>query len=202
MKRPLQGESKLYNYAEIQKKKKEQLAKRLEEEEKSKMKTDFHARPAPKFKPIPIQIKPKATTSSQLGAGAGKKMLKTNSEPQLNVTNRVKSRENLSRVPSILNPDRLRKTNEHLQKLLEKYEPIPVKFKAQNCKVIYKQPFVPKMAETKPVDAKPFHLQLNNRVNQRREFDRKLHETIEVRKRQVWRFFLIFYKFPFNFKTF
>jgi hypothetical protein len=162
------------------------LAKKFEEEEKKKMKTEFHARPAPKFKPMAIPVKPKASVSSISSgvSGEGKKMIKTNSEPQLSVTKKNKSRENLSRVPSILNPERLRKTNEHLKKLLEKYEPIPVKFKAQKASVIYKPPFVPK-CETKTIETKPFHLQSNNRVEQRREFDRKLHEVIETRKRQV-----------------
>lgn len=187
MKRPLiQAESKLFNFADIQKRRMD-LARKYEEEEKKKIKPDFHAKPAPKFKPVPIQVKPKyKTTPSSSNSsvfGGGKIMTKQNSEPNLKNNSTIKS--SLTKVPSVLNPDRLKKTNDHLKKLLEKYEPIPVKFKAQNCKVLYKQPFVPKHNDTKISDAKPFKLHLSSRLEKRKEYDQKMHTSIEIRNKTV-----------------
>lgn len=165
-----------FDYAEIQKKRKEELVKKLTEQEDKKLKFNFHANPAPKFKKVGM-------SSKQLSVDEKKRplMIKQNSLPHLQMTRKY-SKENI--VPSCGDPERLKFMNEKKKRLLQKYQETQIQFKAKPADVLKKQPFQPVHNAVKTVSSKPFKLQLTERLLMRSEFDKKLGETNVFRKKQ------------------
>lgn len=164
---------KQFEYAEIQKKRKEVLLEKIRVEEKKQLKFDFHAKPAPNFRKGPVvQVKPKAS------------LVKQQSLPQMPVTKQPSYHSKDVIVPSCGDPERLRLVEENLKRLASKYETKPFQFKAKPAKVLEKKPFVPKIVHVNSIEPKPFALKLSDRLLQRSEFDKKLHETISLRKKQ------------------
>lgn len=158
-------------------KKKEMIMKRLKDEEEKQVKYEFHAKPPPKFKkpPMPLPVK-------QVPVNALNMVVKQKSMTNIQLTKKF-SKE--CTIPSCADPERLKRNAENLRKLMEKYEPANNPFRAQPCKIIYKDPFLPKLNQARNViDSKPFQLKLTDRLIQRSEFDRNLHVTIEKRKAQ------------------
>ncbi|CAO1409996.1 unnamed protein product [Diamesa hyperborea] len=170
---------KQYDNAMLQKKKKEMTMKRLKDEEDKQVKYEFRAKPPPKFKkpPMPVTVK-----QAPVNAMSKSVLVKQNSMSHIQLTKKF-SKECI--IPSCADPERLKRNAEHLRKLVEKYEPANVPFRAQPCKILYKNPFMPKYNQARTViDSKPFQLKLTERLIQRSEFDRNLHVTIEKRKVQ------------------
>lgn len=165
-----------FDYAEAQKKRKEQLIQKLKEQEEKQMKFTFHANPAPKFKKVAVaqkQISVDQTMKRQL--------VKQNSLPYIHLA-KTTTKENV--VPSCGDPERLKFLDEKKKMLVAKYQEVQFQFKAKPAAVLKKQPFQPVHNNVKVVDPKPFKLQLTERLLQRSEFDKKLHETIAIRKKQ------------------
>lgn len=161
----------------LQKKKKEITMKRLKDEEEKQVKYEFRAKPPPKFNKPPMAITVKTAPSNSTSM-----LIKQNSMSHIQLTKKF-SKECI--IPSCADPERLKRNAEHLRKLKEKYEPANIPFRAQSCKILYKNPFMPKFNQARAViDSKPFQLKLTNRLIQRSEFDRNLHVTIEKRKVQ------------------
>lgn len=164
-----------FEVAEVQKQRKEQLVKKLKEQEDKQMKFNFHANPAPKYKKVVLAHK----QNSEVGR---KMLVKQSSLPQICISKKV-SKENVV-VPSCGDPERLKYLNEKKKMLLAKYQETHVQFKAKPAAVLKKQPFQPVHNNVKVVDHKPFKLQLTERLLMRSEFDKKLLETISIRKKQ------------------
>lgn len=166
-----------FEYAEAQKKRRELLIQKLKEQEEKEMKFNFHANPAPKFKKVVLQQKQMSLDS--------RKVAKQNSMPHIPIARKA-SNQNLAEnnVPSCGDPDRLKYFIEKKKLLAAKYQETHVQFKAKPAMVLKKQPFQPVHNNVKVADPKPFKLQLTERLLQRSEFDKKLHETIAIRKKQ------------------
>jgi hypothetical protein len=164
-----------FEYAEQAKKRMEQLVQKVNAEKEKELKVTFTANPAPKFKKHPVVIK-------QVSVGH-KKIVKHNSLPQLlTMSKKYTSKENI--VPNCGDPERLKLMEEKKMKTLAKYHEPIVQFKAKPAAVLKKQPFQPVHNQQKIIQAQPFKLQLTDRLLMRSEFDRKLHETIAIRKKQ------------------
>lgn len=168
-----------YAYAEIQKKRKDLLIQKLKEQEDKAMKFTFQANPAPKFKSVPVPIKPKQIPSE-------KKLVKHNSLPQIPISRKASKEHTgpVPAVPSCYDPERLKYMNDKRKMLAEKYQETWVQFKAKPAAVLKKQPFQPVHNHTKAVDPKPFKLQLTERLFQRGEYNKKLSESNAIRKQQ------------------
>lgn len=164
-----------FDYAEVQKKRKEQLVQKLKEQEEKQLKFTFHANPAPKFKKVQV-----ASKQSSVDLTKRKPLTKQHSLPFIHL-NKTTTKENI--VPSCGDPERLKYLDEKKKMLLAKYQEAQFQFKAKPAAVLKKQPFQP-VHNIKVVDPKPFKLQLTERLLQRSEFDKKLHETIAIRKKQ------------------
>lgn len=155
-------------YAEQAKKRKEQLILKITAEKEKELNVKFTANPAPKFKKVSVITK---------------QLVKQNSLPQLNmISKKYTSKENI--VPSCGDPERLKLMEEKKKMNLAKYQEQHVQFKAKPAAVLKKQPFQPVHNVLKPSDSKPFNLHLADRLLMRSEFDRKLYETIAIRKKQ------------------
>lgn len=168
-----------FDYAEIQKKHKEELARKLKEQEDKELKFNFHANPAPRFKKV--MLAQKQTSVDEKKISKGPHMTKQNSLPQITMLRKF-SKENI--VPSCGDPDRLKFMNEKKKRLLQKYQETQVQFKAKPADVLKKQPFQPVHNHVKTVCSKPFKLQLTERLLVRSEFDKKLTESNAIRKKQ------------------
>lgn len=162
-----------FQYAEEMKKRKEELARKVKEQEEKELKFQFTANPAPKFKKMPVQSRQQSVEET--------KMVKQSSLPHIPLIKRA-SKEVL--VPSCGDPDRLKYLNEKKQLALAKYNEQPVQFKAKPAMVLKKPPFQPVHHYKVSEPFKPFKLHLTDRLLQRSEFDKKLHETIAIRKMQ------------------
>lgn len=172
---------KLYEYAEIQKKKKEALAQKLKEEAEKEMKYKFHANPIPKSIRAPtIQPKPlvKQQSLKEAAEEKKKKLMKQTSMPILPIVKRP-----APVVPSCGDPERIKAMSEHKKQLIEKYKHENVQFKAKPASVLLKPVFQPKH-NFKQAEAKPFKLVLTQRLIQRTAFDKQLHETQLIKQRQ------------------
>lgn len=164
-----------FDYAEAQKKRKEQLIQKLKEQEEKQLKFTFHANPAPKFKKVSV-----AQKQSSVDLSKKRTLTKQSSLPFIHLPKTTK--ENI--VPSCGDPERLKFLDEKKKMLVAKYQEAQFQFKAKPAVVLKKQPFQPVHNNVKVVDPKPFKLQLTERLLQRSEFDKKLHETIAIRKKQ------------------
>lgn len=172
---------KLYEYAEIQQKRKEALAKKLKEEAEKEMKFKFHANPVPKFKAPTIQPIPKKPIVKQQSVNEDtkkKKLFKQQSMPNLQVVKRP-----VPAVPSCGDPERIKMIEEHKKQLMEKYKHDNVQFKAKPAYVLQKPVFQPKH-NFKPAEAKPFKLVLTQRLIQRTAYDKNLQQTQDIKKQQ------------------
>lgn len=175
---------KAYEYAEIQKKKREELAQKLKEEQERELKFKFHAKPVPKsikaptIQPKPIVKPPLVKQKSLKENEEKKKLLKQLSMPILPVVKRP-----APPVPSCGDPERLKASEEHKQRLKEKYKLENVAFKAKPASVLKKPVFQPKH-NFKPAEAKPFKLVLSQRLVQRTAYDKQLQETQCIKKQQ------------------
>lgn len=166
-----------YEYAEIQKKRKDLLIQRHKEQEEKAMNFQFLANPAPKFKSVSLK--------QRQFSGEDKKLVKYTTLPQIQTSRRT-LKENAAAlvVPSChVDPERLKYLNEKKKSLAIKCQDTYVQFKAKPAAVLKRQPFQP-VHNTKLIDSKPFKLQLTERLFQRGEFDKKLNETIAIRKQQ------------------
>lgn len=163
-----------FEYAEAQKKRKELLVQKMKEQEDLQLKFHFHANPVPKFKKVPMKSKQPSVDE--------KKLVKENSLPQIQMSRKA-SKDSVM-VPSCGDPDRLKYFIEKKKMLVAKYQEPQKQFKAKPAAVLKKQPFQPVHNTVKVADPKPFKLQLTERLLQRSEFDKKLHETIAIRKKQ------------------
>lgn len=175
---------KAYEYAEIQKKKREELAQKLKEEAEKELKFKFHAKPVPKSVKAPtiqpkVIAKPPLIKQKSLKENEDKKrLLKQLSMPILPVVKRP-----APAVPSCGDPDRIKAIEEHRQRLREKYKLENVQFKAKPASVLRKPVFQPKH-NFKPAEAKPFKLVLSQRLVQRTAYDKQLQETQTIKKQQ------------------
>lgn len=162
-------------YAELAKKRKEQLVQKINAEKEKELHVKFTANPAPKFKKVSVIAKQPPVEH--------KKLLKQNSLPQFQmISKKYTSKENI--VPSCGDPGRLKFLEEKKKMNLAKYHEPIIQFKAKPAAVLKKQPFQPVHNVLKPIDPKPFKLQLSDRLQMRSEFDKKLCETIAIRKKQ------------------
>lgn len=166
-----------FEQAEVQKKRKEQLIQKLKEQEQKELKFQFHAKAAPKVKKVVVAQKQTSVEE--------RKIVKQKSLPHITLSKKM-SRENV--FPSCGDPERLKSIIEKKKMLVAKYQETQVQFKAKPATVLKKQPFQPVHNNVKVVDPKPFKLQLTTRLLQRSEFDKKLHETITIRKLQEEKF--------------
>lgn len=166
-----------FEYAEVQKKRKDLLIQKHKEQEERAMNFQFSAKPAPKFKSVVLK-------QSQLSR-EDRKVVKYSSLPQIPTSSKnFKENAGALVVPSCyVDPERLKFLNEKRKMLAIKYQDTFVQFKAKPAAVLKKQPFQP-VHNTKSIDLKPFKLQLTERLLLRGEFDKKLHETITIRKHQ------------------
>jgi hypothetical protein len=170
---------KAYEYAEIQKKKREELAQKLKEEAEKELKFKFHAKPVPKSIKAPtIQPKPIVKQKSLKENEEKKKLLKQLSMPILPIVKRP-----ALAVPSCGDPERIKAIEEHKLRLKEKYKLDNVAFKAKPAYVLKKPVFQPKH-NFKPAEAKPFKLVLSQRLVQRTAYDKQLQETQCIKKQQ------------------
>lgn len=169
-----------FEYAEIQKKRKEELVKKLKEEEEKELKNKFHANPAPKFKKVTIAQKQFSVDDKKV-AVRPPQMIKQHSLPQIQLSRKF-SKENI--VPSCGDPERLKLMKERKQRSLQKYKETQIQFKAKPADVLKKQPFQPVHNIAKPVSTKPFKLHLSQRLLMRSDFDKKLEENNIFRKKQ------------------
>lgn len=176
---------KAYEYAEIQKKKREELAQKLKQEQEKELKFKFHAKPVPKsikaptIQPKPIAKPPLVKQKSLKENEDQKKLLKQLSMPILPVVKRPA----VTAVPSCGDPDRIKAIEEHKQRLKDKYKLENVQFKAKPATVLKKPVFQPKH-NFKPAEAKPFKLVLTQRLVQRTAYDKQLQETQCIKKQQ------------------
>lgn len=169
--------TKLYEYADIQKRNKEMLAKKIKAEEERELKFKFQAKPVPKFiKTVSIQgtSKPQPPKVDE----TKKNLIKQNSLPVL-----PNSKKPVSLVPSCGDPERIKAMEEHRKQVVEKYKQENIKFQAKPASVLQKAVFQPKH-NYKAVDAKPFKLILTQRMIQRSTFDKHLQESYAIRERQ------------------
>jgi hypothetical protein len=171
-----------HEWAELMKKRKEQLAQKINAEKEKELNVKFTANPAPKFKKVAVAVKQPMVDK--------KKLVKHNSMPLFPLIMKHASKENI--VPSCGDPERIKLMEERKKIALKKYQEPVVQFKAKPAAVLKKQPFQPVHNVPKTVEAKPFKLQLADRGMMRSEFDKKLQETIalrrkmeEIRKRQA-----------------
>lgn len=175
---------KLYEQAEIQKKRKEVLVKKLKAEEEKECKFKFHAKPVPKFVKTAPSLQTIITKQQILKQNSQeeqkKKLTKQKSLP--NIAPQKKC-ANCLLVPNCGNPERIRALQENKRQLIEKYKPENFQFKAKPAVVLQKPVFQPQH-NFKPVDAKPFKLQLTTRMIQRQTFDRQLQETQAIKEKQ------------------
>jgi hypothetical protein len=174
--------SKLYEYADLQKKKKEELVKKLKAEEEREMRFKFHAKPVPKF----VKVAPNLETIAlkqqyQKEIEKKKQLVKQQSMPNLQTVGKKDYSAPL--VPSCADPERLKYRAEMKKKLIEKYKPENVQFKARDAVVLQKPVFQPKH-NFRAVDAKPFKLTLTTRMIQRSTFDKQFLENQAIRERQ------------------
>lgn len=174
---------KLYEYAEIQKKKKEALAQKLKEQAEKELNFKFHAKPVPKSIKVPTiqpKIKPQIVKQQSLKENEEikKKLLKQLSMPILPVVKRP-----APIVPSCGDPERIKAIEEHRQQLKDKYKHESVLFKAKPATVLHKPVFQPKH-NFKAAEAKPFKLVLSQRLIQRTAYDKQLQETQGIKKKQ------------------
>ncbi|KAG5683466.1 hypothetical protein PVAND_012744 [Polypedilum vanderplanki] len=173
--------SKLFEYAEIQKKKKEELIKKLKAEEERELKFKFHAKPVPKFVKVAPSLETIALKQQYHKEMEKKKQLiKQKSLPNLPI---VGKKEHAPFIPSCADPERLKHRAELKKKLIEKYKPENVQFKARNASVLQKPVFQPKH-NFRALDAKPFKLTLTTRMIQRSTFDKQFQENQAIRERQ------------------
>ncbi|CRK89617.1 CLUMA_CG003243, isoform B [Clunio marinus] len=180
IKKPIIGQRQ-FEYAEVQKKRKELLVQKIKEQEAKELKFQFHANPAPNLKkkvPNLVSIKQKSVEEKP---NKQKTLVKQKSLPCEEVSKKISKENN---VPSCGDPERLKLLNEKKKMLVAKYQEKPIQFKAKPALVLKKQPFQPIHNNNKIVDPKPFNLHLTDRLIMRSEFDRKLHETIAIRKKQ------------------
>lgn len=164
--------SRLFEYAEIARKRREQLALKLKQEQERELKFTFHAQPAPKFK--------KSFSIQKNSIMEPRKLQKQVSLPQIS-SNKV-SKEHL--VPSCGDPDRIKELNERKKSLVSKYAEPQVNFKAKPAKVLRKLPFQPIYQPIKAPEIKPFKLQLSDRLSMRQEFNKKNMETVSNKRLQ------------------
>jgi hypothetical protein len=172
-----------HEWAELMKKRKEQLAQKINAEKEKELNVKFTANPAPKFKKVPVAVKQPIVEK--------KKLVKHNSMPLFPlIMKHGLSKENI--VPSCGDPERIKLMEERKKIALKKYQEPVVQFKAKPAAVLKKQPFQPVHNVPKTVESKPFKLHLADRGMMRSEFDKKLQETIalrrkmeEIRKRQA-----------------
>lgn len=173
------GISKLYDYAEIQKKKKDELVQKLKAEEEKEMKFKFHAKPAPKVKAPTIQVQQQVVKQHSLKEKDAKAPLtKQKSMPNLQVVKRP-----APVVPMCGDPERIRMMDEHKKRLIEKYKQESVNFKAKPASVLQKPFFQPKH-NFKAIDSKPFKLLLTQRLIERSTFDKQLQQAQAMKKKQ------------------
>lgn len=164
-----------FEYAESIAKRREELVKKLKDQEEKSLKYNFHANPAPKFKKI-SSVSRQTSVDSHVN-----KLVKHASLPTIPILKKT-SKENI--VPSCGDPERLKYLDEKKRMLIAKYQEPKIHFKAKPADVLKKQPFQPIHNMFKAAEAKPFKLQITERLLLRSEFDKKLHETIAVRKMQ------------------
>lgn len=170
--------SRLFEYAEVSRKKKEQLALKFQHEQQQKLKfSSFHAQPVPKFI--------KSTSLAKLPI-VEKKLVKQMSMPQVNTT------FTQPKVPSCGDPERIKFLAEKKRSLMTKYDVVQSSFRAKPAVVLKQQPFQPTYNVVKNPDTKPFKLHLSDRLSQRQEFNRKNNEIVskkrteeETKKRQM-----------------
>ena len=179
---------KLYEQAEIQKKRKEVLAKKIKAEEEKELKFKFQAKPVPKFvktAPSLQAIMTKQQIAKQNSQDEKKKLVKQQSMPNISTIHHKKSCPQAGNniVPSCGNPERIKAMQEHKKQLIEKYKPENVHFKAKPAVVLQKPIFQPKH-NFKALDAKPFKLILTQRMMQRSTFDRQLQEAMAIKEKQ------------------
>ena len=165
-----------FEYAQAMQKRKDETARKMKEEEEKKMKFKFQANPAPKFKKSLIVYK-------QPSVEVKRTLKKQISMPNVSMKHKVQ-RENMPLVPSCGDPEYLKFMQTKREQLATKYQENCIQFKAKTALVLKKAPFQPKHNLKSTSDSKPFKLQLTDRLLQRSEYDRKLHETIEIRKKQ------------------
>ena len=164
-----------HEYAELAKKRKEQLIQKINKEIEKELQVKFTANPAPRFKKVQVVAKQPLYDK--------KKLVKQNSLPQFStMMKKSVSKENV--VPSCGDPERIRFMEERKKRNMEKYHEPIVNFKAKPAAVLKKQPFQPVHNVPKTIEAKPFKLQLAERVLMRSEFDKKLQETSSIRRKQ------------------
>lgn len=174
--------SRLYEYAEISRKKKEELAKKFQHEQEEKLKfSSFHAQPVPKFiKSTSLAKLPEMKKAPE------KKLIKQLSLPQVNTT------YTYPKVPSCGDPERIKRLAMNKKSLVEKYDVVQSSFRAKPAAVLKKQPFQPIYNVVKKPETKPFNLTLTDRLTQRQEFNRKNLEIVyrkkseeQLKKRQM-----------------
>lgn len=170
--------SKLYEYAEVQKKKKEELVKKLKAEEERELKFQFHAKPVPKFVKVAPSLETIALKHQIQKEVEKKKLVKQQSMPNLQT-----KKETGPLIPSCADPERLKARAEMKKKLIEKYKPENIQFKARDASVLQRPVFQPKH-NFRAVDAKPFKLTLTTRMIQRSTFDKQFQENQAMRERQ------------------
>lgn len=174
---------KLYEQAEIQKKRKEVLAKKLKAEEEKECKFKFTAKPVPKFVKVAPSLQAiisKQQITKQNTHEEKKKLVKQQSMPNIST---VACKKSAPLVPSCGNPERIKAIMEHKKQLMDKYKPENIQFKAKPADVLQKTVFQPKH-NFKAVDAKPFKLILTQRMMQRSTFDRQLQEALAIKEKQ------------------
>lgn len=162
-----------FQYAEEQKKRKDLLVKKLQEQEGKEFKPNFHANPAPKIKPV--TVKPKQPNED-------KRLVNQNSLLPIPVTRKT-LRFAPGLVPSCGNPDRLKCANDKKKMMALLLQEPQVPFKARPAAVLKELPFKP-IRNVKSTETKPFSLHLTGRLLQRIEFDKKRDTISATRKKQ------------------
>lgn len=116
-----------FDYAEIHKKNKEALIKKLKEQEDKELKFNFHANPVPKFKKQTLTaMTSKQTSVDEKKLAKRSHLIKQNSLPAIQIPRKF-SKENI--VPSCGDPERLKFMVEKKKRLLQKYQEVSVQFK-------------------------------------------------------------------------
>lgn len=168
----------------MQKKRKEELARKIKEQEPKVPKTTFRANPVPTFKPVVVKQKKspneqkKQTKQDALPEMAAPKVFKESATQTVKVLSCVPRG-----VPSCGDPERLKQIAEKKQKLEAKYQDVYVPFKAKPAAVLKKPPFQP-VPRSKSVEPKLFALQLTERLERRMEFEKKRDNNTEIRRHQ------------------
>lgn len=174
--------SKLYDYHEIQKSKREELVRKLKAEEEKEMKFKFHAKPVPKFvktAPTLQALTLKQQAIKEMQNEIKKRLTKQQSMPNLLAHGDRK----IPLVPSCADPERMKAKDDTKKRLIEKYKPENFQFKAKPAFILQQPVFQPKH-NFKAVDAKPFKLTLTNRLIQRQTFDKQLQQNQAIKERQ------------------